>query len=146
MALHIRKIEFGTEAYKAMLDLRNEVLRHPINWPYFVFGQTEHEQDFIHLGGYSSDNVLSACCILTDKSADEVQLKQMAVASAYQGLGLGQQLLLYAEEYARTKGYKRLGMHARKSALGFYEKSGYTIVSDEFEEVGIPHFKMEKVL
>jgi predicted GNAT family N-acyltransferase len=37
-------------------------------------------------------------------------------------------------------------MHARKSAVGFYEKLGYKIVGDEFEEVTIPHFEMQKTL
>jgi predicted GNAT family N-acyltransferase len=37
-------------------------------------------------------------------------------------------------------------MHARKSALGFYEKLGYTPEGDEFEEVTIPHYLMRKKL
>jgi len=35
-------------------------------------------------------------------------------------------------------------MHARKTAIGFYEKSGYSVIGDEFTEVGIPHFEMVK--
>ncbi|MEJ7682070.1 MAG: GNAT family N-acetyltransferase [Segetibacter sp.] len=37
-------------------------------------------------------------------------------------------------------------MHARKSAVGFYEKLGYKIVGDEFLELNIPHYIMEKQL
>jgi predicted GNAT family N-acyltransferase len=37
-------------------------------------------------------------------------------------------------------------MHARKDAIGFYEKQGYKISGDEFTEVTIPHFVMEKKL
>ncbi|MEO8175011.1 MAG: GNAT family N-acetyltransferase [Sediminibacterium sp.] len=37
-------------------------------------------------------------------------------------------------------------MHARESAVGFYEKHGYKVVGDEFVEVTIPHFIMEKEL
>jgi predicted GNAT family N-acyltransferase len=37
-------------------------------------------------------------------------------------------------------------MHARKSAVGFYEKLGYEIEGDEFEEVTIPHYEMQKTL
>jgi predicted GNAT family N-acyltransferase len=37
-------------------------------------------------------------------------------------------------------------MHARKHAIGFYEKMGYKVKGDEFEEVTIPHFLMEKHL
>jgi predicted GNAT family N-acyltransferase len=54
--------------------------------------------------------------------------------------------MTFAENIARDHGYRRLTMHARKSALGFYEKSGYKVCSDEFEEVTIPHYVMEKEL
>jgi predicted GNAT family N-acyltransferase len=37
-------------------------------------------------------------------------------------------------------------MHARKNSIGFYEKMGYAIASDEFTEVTIPHYVMEKKL
>jgi hypothetical protein len=37
-------------------------------------------------------------------------------------------------------------MHARKTALGFYEKLGYSRQGEEFTEVTIPHYIMEKAL
>jgi predicted GNAT family N-acyltransferase len=39
-----------------------------------------------------------------------------------------------------------LCMHARKTAKGFYEKLGYAVTGDEFMEVTIPHYIMEKAL
>ena len=37
-------------------------------------------------------------------------------------------------------------MHARANAVGFYEKMGYKVIGDEFIEVTIPHYVMEKRL
>ena len=37
-------------------------------------------------------------------------------------------------------------MHARETAVGFYEKLGYKVVGDKFTEVTIPHYVMEKKL
>jgi hypothetical protein len=37
-------------------------------------------------------------------------------------------------------------MHARKTAVGFYEKQGYEILGDEFLEVSVPHYEMRKKL
>jgi len=37
-------------------------------------------------------------------------------------------------------------MHARKNAIGFYEKMGYKVKGPEFQEVSIPHYEMEKKL
>jgi predicted GNAT family N-acyltransferase len=37
-------------------------------------------------------------------------------------------------------------MHARNNSIGFYEKVGYKKKGDEFIEVTIPHYVMEKML
>jgi predicted GNAT family N-acyltransferase len=52
----------------------------------------------------------------------------------------------FAENLARDRGYKKITMHARKNAIGFYEKLGYKKVGKEFEEITIPHYVMEKQL
>ena len=49
----------------------------------------------------------------------------------------------FAENIARDRGFKKIIMHARKSAAGFYEKLGYQVCSSEFEEVTLPHYEME---
>jgi predicted GNAT family N-acyltransferase len=70
----------------------------------------------------------------------------MAVYNEKQGKGLGRALMSFAENLARDQGYKNLSMHARANAIGFYEKMGDRVVSDEFTEITIPHVVMEKKL
>lgn len=77
---------------------------------------------------------------------DEVQLRQMAVYDQWQGKGVGKLLVQYAEEFAKNKGYSKVMLHARKVAVGFYVGMGYVQYGDMFEEVGIPHFMMEKMV
>ncbi|MCA6515420.1 MAG: GNAT family N-acetyltransferase, partial [Chitinophagaceae bacterium] len=96
--------------------------------------------------GCFEEDKLEACCILTEVDPSTVRLRQMAVGAALQRKGIGRVLMNFAENIARDRKYTRLTMHARKSAVGFYEKSGYRICSDEFTEVTIPHFEMEKEL
>jgi GNAT superfamily N-acetyltransferase len=84
--------------------------------------------------------------MLKDEGNKTVRLRQMAVLSGLQGKGIGRVLMMFAENIARDRGYKRLTMHARGTAVGFYEKLGYNICSDEFFEVTIPHYIMEKNL
>jgi predicted GNAT family N-acyltransferase len=43
-------------------------------------------------------------------------------------------------------GFARMVLHARETAVPFYKVLEYNIVGDRFEEVGIPHFRMEKAL
>jgi predicted GNAT family N-acyltransferase len=70
----------------------------------------------------------------------------MAVIPAMQKNGLGRGLLDFVEKIAYDRGFRKMIMHARKTAIGFYEKLGYVADGDEFSEVGIPHVEMRKNL
>jgi len=83
---------------------------------------------------------------LCKATEDTLKLRQMAVLDNLQGKGIGASIMNFAENLARDKGYKKIMMHARDTAIGFYEKLGYKITSDEFIEVNVPHHVMEKIL
>ena len=51
----------------------------------------------------------------------------MAVNNNLQGKGIGASIMSFAENLARDKGFNKLIMHARKTAIGFYEKFGYKL-------------------
>jgi predicted GNAT family N-acyltransferase len=142
MALKI--IDHGSDEYRQMIDLRNQILRKPLGLS-FTEEELAKEKKDILLGCFEDDK-LEACCVLTQTDPKTVRLRQMAVSAGLQGKGIGRVLMTFAENIARDHGYRRLTMHARKTAVGFYEKSGYRICSDEFEEVTIPHYEMEKEL
>lgn len=127
-----------------MVDLRFQILRKPLGLS-FSEEDLAAETDDILLGCFEDDR-LEACCVLTKTDPKTVRLRQMAVSANLQGKGIGRVLMSFAENVARDHGYRRLTMHARKSALGFYEKNGYRICSDEFNEVTIPHYVMKKEL
>jgi ribosomal protein S18 acetylase RimI-like enzyme len=97
------------------------------------------------MGAYEDDQMLG-CCMLVEEEPGTVRLRQMAVVNDLQGKGIGKALMQFAENLARDRGYKKITMHARKNALGFYEKMGYRKVGQEFEEITIPHYVMEKEL
>lgn len=142
MALKI--IDHGSPEYRQMVDLRFQILRNPLGLS-FTQEDLDAEKDDILLGCFEEDR-LEACCILTKTEPKTVRLRQMAVGAPLQGKGIGRVLMTFAENIARDHGFKRLTMHARKSAVGFYEKNGYKVCGDEFIEVTIPHFEMEKEL
>ncbi len=61
------------------------------------------------------------------------------------GRGTGRKLMdISIAEIKRCFGCSRLTLHAQKTAIGFYEKLGFSIVSDEFLEEGVVHVTMEK--
>jgi GNAT superfamily N-acetyltransferase len=142
MALKI--IDHGSYEYQQMVDLRMHVLRRPLGLD-FTQEELEKEKNDVLIGCFDDDR-LEGCCLLTKTDDKTVRLRQMAVNAGLQGKGIGRVLMAFAENVARDLGFRKLTMHARKSALGFYEKLGYNVCSNEFEEVTIPHYVMEKEL
>jgi len=140
----IKQIDHGSKEYEQMIKLRNDILRKPLHLS-FEKNELDREKNDILIGAFEEDKMLG-CCLLRRMDNDCVRLRQMAVQNNLQGKGIGASLMNFAENIARDKGYKKMIMHARKTAIGFYEKLGYSIVGQEFTEVSIPHFVMEKKL
>lgn len=140
----IKQIDHGTKEYDQMVQLRYEILRKPLKL-FFEKEELEKEKEDILIGAYEEDKILG-CCMLKKIDADTVRLRQMAVANNLQGKGIGASMMNFAENVARDAGYKKIRMHARKTAIGFYEKLGYSVTGNEFLEVSIPHYVMEKRL
>ncbi len=137
-------IDFGSPQYDQMIHLREEILRRPLGL-HFDKKELEEEKKDVLIGAFDDDRILG-CCLLSPVSDRQVRLRQMAVRNNLQGKGIGRALMSFAENVARDQGYKTLIMHARKTAVGFYEKLGYQQVGKEFIEVTIPHVVMEKTL
>ena len=137
-------IDHGSVQYEQMVRLRDDILRKPLGL-YFTKEELEKEKEHLLIGAFEDDKML-ACCMLVEENAKRVRLRQMAVSNDLQGKGIGKALMIFAENLARDRGYKKITMHARKNAIGFYEKMGYVKVGDEFEEITIPHYLMEKKL
>lgn len=142
MALRI--IDYGTKEYQQMVNLRIEILRKPLGLS-FDPKDLEKEKEDVLMGAFEDDRILG-CCLLTRMDQHTMRLRQMAVPNSMQGKGIGRALMIFAENIARDLGYRKLCMHARVTALGFYEKLGYTTNGEEFIEVTIPHYIMEKAL
>lgn len=142
MALKI--IDHGSKEYSQMLQLRKDILRKPLGLD-FDPEELEKEKNEILIGAFEEEKMLG-CCMLIKYDAKTIRLRQMAVLNNLQGKGIGRALMQFAENIARDLGFRRITMHARKSAIGFYEKLGYSVTGEEFIEVTIPHFNMEKSL
>lgn len=142
MALKI--IEHNSPEYDKMVALRYDILRKPLGLE-FSKEELEKECNDILIGAFDDDRIL-ACCMLTATTKDTCRLRQMAVHNSLQGKGIGASMMNFAENVARDRGFKTLTMHARKTAVGFYQKLGYHIHGEEFQEVTIPHYEMRKKL
>jgi N-acetylglutamate synthase-like GNAT family acetyltransferase len=140
----LRMIDHGTKEYQQMVQLRNDILRKPLGLG-FDKEELEQEKEDILIGAFEDERILG-CCMMSKVDAATLRLRQMAVPNNMQGKGVGRALMIFAENIARDLGYRRLCMHARSTAVGFYQKLGYRTAGNEFTEVTIPHYVMEKDL
>ena len=72
------------------------------------------------------------------------RLRLGRVLTRNHGNGLGRKLLRESLKYIKENiECKIIYLDAQKHAVGFYEKFGFKVTSEEFLEEGIPHVKME---
>ncbi|NNC88377.1 MAG: GNAT family N-acetyltransferase [Akkermansiaceae bacterium] len=138
----MQKLEFGSPEYEEALALRRRVLRDPLG----IFWTPEEkamEPGEWQFAGFD-DGAVVACVSARWLEGRRVKVRQMAVAPDRQRSGLGRAIMGAVEARLVEEGAAGFELHAREEAVGFYEKLGYTRVGGRFEEVGIPHWKMEK--
>ena len=138
----LKVIDHGTDSYKKMIALRNQLLREPLGLS-FSAAELAKEKDDILIAAFDEDEMIG-CCVLSKIDKDNLRLRQMAVSKFKQHRGIGESILNFTENIARDKGYKNIMMHARNTAISFYEKFGYEIKGPEFVDVGLPHHIMQK--
>lgn len=140
----LKQIYHGSKDYEKMVKLRYEIMRKPLGLS-FTEEELQKEKDDILIGAFEDENIIG-CCLLTKIDQNCARLRQMAVQKNRQGMGIGESMMQFAENIARDRGFRMIMMHARETAIGFYERYGYKTKGDEFIEVNIPHRVMEKKL
>jgi predicted GNAT family N-acyltransferase len=140
----VRQISTDENEYEQEKELRNRVLRFPL-------GLKLSEQDLqgedrqSHLVAMDGRGRVVGCVLVafTEKGA---KIRQIAIEEGRRGRGIGTKLMAGAEQIVRDRNLGAVTLHARQTARRFFEKLGYTAVSDVFTEVTILHVKMEKIL
>lgn len=139
------QIEYGTELYQQMVQLRFLVLRKPLGLTYTQDDLNKDQSFFLFaLKDMHSGDLLACCCL--ENLHPIYRLRQMAVHPDFQRQSIGTLLLSEVENWVKKKLGNHITMHARAYAIPFYNSNGYKLEGDEFMEVGIPHYVMSKLL
>jgi ribosomal protein S18 acetylase RimI-like enzyme len=144
-AVVFKEILVGTDEYRLECELRNEVLRKPLGLSLTAEELAEDAGQW-HFGLFDPAGNLVACVLAAALSPTQARIRQMAVSPAHQRRGLGRRAMKELETALRSRGFTNLVLHARESAVGFYEKLGYTAVGDGFVDVTVPHVRMAKLI
>jgi N-acetylglutamate synthase-like GNAT family acetyltransferase len=138
-------VEIGSDRYAEARALRYRVLRAPLGMPP---GSEENRAEgrCAHCVAVWEGQVVGCVLWLPDELGGAGKLLQMAVAPEAQGRGTGARLVAEVERRASVEGVEEIYLHARQTAVGFYEKLGYRCSLAPFDEVGLPHRYMSRCL
>ena len=84
--------------------------------------------------------------IATGRLLETGQIGRMAVLKSYRKMGIGSKILEKLLSIAESMGMKTIFLNAQLDAIGFYRKYGFEEEGDIFDDAGIPHRKMGKVI
>ncbi|MBD0403926.1 GNAT family N-acetyltransferase [Flammeovirga sp. EKP202] len=141
----IKEVAFNSADHKLTVALRDEVLRKPLGLQ-FSEEELSEEFDSYHLAAMNDNDEVVACLVLKPISPEEIKMRQVAVREDQRGKGLGSLMIQFSEFFSMDHGFETMSLHARAVSKEFYEKMDYEVVGDQFEEVGIPHYKFIKKL
>lgn len=141
--IEIIQIDMTHSLYEEERLLRNEVLLRPIGVP--DYGWEQNDDSAWHFIAIKDRQVIG-CVLLVpmDDQGHSAQLTQMAVRSSVQGQGVGKLLIQALLDFSEKNALKEIHIHARDTVTQFYQRFGFSIYGDEFEEVGIKHRLMSR--
>lgn len=123
-----------------ILRLRAEVFVVEQNCPYQDLD--DNDQKAVHVFATEGEEIM-ACLRVFLKKDGNAAIGRVVTSQKVRGTGLGKRLMLEGISCARELyGGLKCVIHAQCYAIGFYEKCGFTVCSDEFLEDGIPHKEM----
>ncbi|MFN0293174.1 GNAT family N-acetyltransferase [Pedobacter helvus] len=132
---------------EVVLPLRSKMLRDGADIAACIF-PTDNAEGLFHLAYYVSETEIATVATfypqrLEGESGLGYQLRGMATDAPFFGKGYGAALIKYAVDYIKTAKAKYIWCNARTSAVDFYKKQGFKVVSEEFEIAGVgPHYIM----
>ncbi|MBR9859408.1 GNAT family N-acetyltransferase [bacterium] len=136
-------IEHGSMDWEKAVSLREKVLRKP-QGAFFTVEELQKESNDIQVAGFIEGRVI-ACAVLVEEGAI-YKMQRVAVSEELRNQKIGKKLLEFCNSYAIKNGISSIYCHARNTAVKFYSENGYIAEGDYFDEDGIPHLKMRKIL
>jgi predicted GNAT family N-acyltransferase len=146
----IELIEYNSAEFQQACQLRYELFFAEHGLPGNIV-QDDRQADYFHAAIVISGSVVAYGQLVPQDNSmfpNMYQICQMVVKPSYQGQNFGSRILLFLIEQAKKEGAIALTLHARTTAVGFYQKFGFQTYGTEFPSTttGIPHITMKKKL
>ena len=95
---------------------------------------------------YNSQGEPIATARLLPSQSGTAKIGRMAVLLAWRGQGIGALMLQRLVQTAHERGDQEAVLHAQSQAQGFYAAQGFETRGEVFDEVGMPHIVMRRLL
>ncbi len=102
----------------------------------------ENDARCVHAVAYAEDGR----AVGTGRLLPDAHIGRMAVLKDWRGQGIGAAILEALIAEARRRGDVEVALSAQTHALDFYRRHGFTPEGEVYEEAGIPHQAMRKIL
>ena len=122
-------------------DLRHRILSPNKSVNLIILAEDDAGQ---HFGLFQSEKIVSVISLFVEN--DNAQFRKFATETTEQHKGYGSILLNYIIEESVKNNVKNLWCNARLTALRFYEKFGFEVVSEKWIKNDIEYVKMERTL
>lgn len=134
------------EDFRLYFDLRWRILRAPWHQP-VGSERDELETHSWHRMACRHERIPVGVARLHLNSAQQAQIRYMAVEAAQRGQGIGRALTQALEQQALKLAVQEILLHAREQSVAFYERLGYQVVQPSHTLYGsIHHHLMRKTL
>lgn len=98
----------------------------------------------IHLLALIDNEPVGTARVIPEK--DQVKIGRVAVLKPFRGNDFGLAIMEHGELEAARRGFPKATLHAQIQVQSFYERAGYHVDGDVFDECGWPHIAMTKRL
>ena len=150
--VRIKHISMDDPLYAQEVELRTAVLLEPIGFTIEAYydlapGREERCEHFVALVDHpTGEKVVGTATLFIDTNkggSTTGKVQQVCVDKQLQGEGIGQRLMIAIEARSFGElGLSSLYCHAQLSAMRFYDKLGWEVNGEEFNEAGIAHRRM----
>jgi predicted GNAT family N-acyltransferase len=133
----------STEELAQYFELRWRILRAP--WGEPQGSEIDDIEDRCCHIMAMDDQIIVGVGRLQFNSADEAQIRYMAVKMDYEGNGIGRIIVNALEQEAMDRNINTVTLDAREPAVGFYQNLGYSVECKSYVLFDkIQHYRMTK--
>ncbi len=122
-------------------------LRHAVLWPDkpLAYVQLPDDEAGMHYGALVDGEVRAVISLFVGNDG-VARFRKFATDPAWQGRGLGTELLRHVLAEAQARGAHTLWCDARQSTLAFYQRFGLAPEGDVFYKGDIPYVRLSRAL